>query len=49
MTTQIWKLSVNGQKVATQTNLGFATIDRQWKKGRQSYTRITYAPAPKSL
>jgi hypothetical protein len=32
-TTQIWKLSVNGQKVATQTNLGFATIDRQWKKG----------------
>ena len=32
-TTFKWKLSVNGQKVSTQTNLGFATIDRQWKKG----------------
>jgi DUF1680 family protein len=28
-----WKLSVNGKNFSTQTNLGFATIDRQWKKG----------------
>ena len=28
-----WKLSVNGKNVSTKTELGFATIEREWKKG----------------
>jgi DUF1680 family protein len=28
-----WKVLVNGKEVSPKTNLGFATIDRQWKKG----------------
>ena len=28
-----WKLSVNGKRVFPNTKLGFATLDREWKKG----------------
>jgi len=28
-----WKLSVNGKSISPKTELGFATIDRQWEKG----------------
>tara|TARA_A100001388_G_C28772502_1_gene504841 strand:+ start:1830 stop:4295 length:2466 start_codon:yes stop_codon:yes gene_type:complete len=30
---ETWKLSVNGESVSSKTELGFATIDREWKKG----------------
>ncbi len=28
-----WKLSVNGKSISTNTEFGFATIERKWKKG----------------
>ena len=41
-----WSVSVNGKKVAPKTELGFAVLDRQWKKGDKV---LLHLPMPTRL